>query len=57
MKLTSHELATVLAALRLWQKQASVPAGLARIASDDDAFSALDDDEIDELCERINVAD
>lgn len=61
-RLDSRELGTVLAALRYWQ--ASVEAGevsskadhrYGDIAANGGDFKALTVDEIDELCERINV--
>lgn len=53
----SRELATVLAALRHWQATPSeqVKAGVLEIATCGDEFPALDDSEIDALCERINA--
>ena len=53
MHLTNHELATVLAALRLWQRSRH-PLDLEEIATDEGALDPLDTDEIDSLCERIN---
>jgi hypothetical protein len=60
--LASRELATVLAALRLWQQtvnrlDSDCEDGLADIATDGGAFEPLDEDEIDGLCERINGGD
>lgn len=52
-ELTERELATVLAALRLWQKGCA-DADLQSIASDEGAFPALDNAEVDDLCERLN---
>jgi hypothetical protein len=53
MKLTTRELATVLAALRYWQRE-----GLAiddhDIATDGGNLKELDAEEIDDLCERLN---
>ncbi len=53
MMLNARELATVLAALRLWQSVPDVPFELEAIA--DDAGDRLTKDEIDDLCERLNV--
>ena len=53
MKLSDRELATVLAALRLWQRSRQ-PLDLEQIATDEGSFAQLDTDEIDELCQRIN---
>ena len=57
MKLTDRELATVIAALRYWQKWVPVdetPIELAEIASGDGKFECMDEAEIDALCERLN---
>ena len=59
MKLHPDELATILAALRLYQRSgmaepANQPLWLHEIASDGGAIS-LDDGAIDILCTRINV--
>lgn len=57
MELTNRELGTVLAALRYWQR--SCPHNgdeLWNIATDEGSFSALDADEIDDLCSAINTS-
>ena len=57
MKLNDRELGTVLAALRLWQNECSNDAtdgALWDIATNGDTVQPLLDDEIDELCERLN---
>lgn len=60
MKLNSRELATVLAALRLYQRHREV-GGLYTevwdIATDHERHTALNVEEIDELCQRINFGD
>lgn len=50
----AEELATVLAALRMWQRCPSHPADLNMIATNGDQLMPLTDAEIDELCERLN---
>ena len=58
--LTAREIAAILAALRLYQREAETHGGLrfARgIASDDGSLEPLTADEIDDLCERINTGD
>lgn len=49
-------MATMLAALRLWQLQRDrdIPGGLMTIATDGNTLERLDNDEIDVLCERLN---
>lgn len=60
MKLTRREIGTVLAALRLWQ-QLIERSGLheqpllADIATDGDTIEPLDADEIEALCEALNL--
>lgn len=59
-QLTPRELGTVLAALRCYQQvrgecAGDVPDDLADIATDGGAFAAMEADEIDDLCERLNV--
>lgn len=58
MKFNDRELATVLAALRHWQIQRDryIPGAHLDIATDGGAFERLDDDEIDDLCERLNAS-
>lgn len=54
--LTSRELATVLAALRYWQREGIHSGGHEQdIATDGDGLIPLTGSEIDELCERLNV--
>ncbi len=56
LPLDQRELATVLAALRYWQKmEAYRPLELEAIATDSESFAPLNGDEIDRLCERINI--
>lgn len=57
MKLSDQELNTVLAALRLWQMQRErdIPGSILEIATAGDTVDPLDSDEIDSLCERLNV--
>jgi hypothetical protein len=59
MKLTSRELATVLAALRCYQIQLdrSDAGYVEEIATCDYTFPAMGNLEIDDLCERINGGD
>lgn len=54
--LGDRELAAILAALRLLQRQ-SCPADLVDIVTKGDTVTALDPGEIDGLCERLNGAD
>jgi hypothetical protein len=55
--LTNNELATMLAALRHWQRSVSLPD---RFFNEHEAFFAehhpLTDEEIDALCERLNTS-
>ncbi len=51
--LSGRELATVLAAIRFWQRRADPRDPEMEIATDD-GQEALSDDEIDALCERLN---
>ena len=55
-KLTPRELATILAALRYWQREGlrGDPQAELDIASDSGAFEMMTPDEIDPLCERLN---
>jgi hypothetical protein len=51
-----RQTATILAALRLWQRQLSPGVrALDDIATDGGTLAPLDDDEIDRLCEAINL--
>jgi hypothetical protein len=55
--MTDRELATVLAALRYWQRNVIVnriDKDIADIATNVGQFDAMSDAEIDELCERLN---
>jgi hypothetical protein len=56
IEFTQREIGTVLAALRQWQDPTpnNDPYD---IATDDGMFEALSEEEIDDLCERINVSD
>ena len=70
MKLTNQELATVLAALRFWQRHGPKHENsffdridqteqdfLDEIRTDGGAFEDLSIEEIDDLCERLNCGD
>jgi len=58
IKLTDNELATVLAALRYWEREGLMSGGHEQvIASNDGDITPLDADGIDDLCERINQAE
>lgn len=59
ISLDQAELNTILAALRLYQAttEESIPGVISDIAEPDGAPLALDNDEIDELCCRINLDD
>ncbi|MDO8839634.1 MAG: hypothetical protein Q7V31_11965 [Parvibaculum sp.] len=58
MKLSHRELSTILAALRKWQQDVPQDArDECPIATDDGTCTALDDDDIDELCMNINGAE
>ena len=54
IQLTERQLATVLAALRLWQNQRSFNLAILDIATNGDQLDPLNTDEIDQLCEEIN---
>jgi hypothetical protein len=57
-ELTARELATVLAALRHWQKALPESAEVYEdIATDDGRLEPLTVDEIDELCMRLNFGE
>ena len=50
-----RELATIIAALRFWQREGAASDGLVHdIASDGETLKPLGADEIDALCERLN---
>ena len=63
MQFDNRETATLLAALRCWQQQSENSQfaltadfdALMQVATCDGAFEALENDEIDALCERINA--
>jgi hypothetical protein len=58
MNLDSRELATVLAALRFWQREGSSSCVPERgIATDGEEFEELSAAEIDDLCERLNFGE
>jgi hypothetical protein len=53
--ISERETATILAALRYWQREGLMSAGAEQdVASDGERFQALSAEEIDTLCERIN---
>jgi len=55
-KFSDRELATVLAALRYWQREGLMSDGREQdIAGDDGKFDPLTVIEINELCERLNI--
>jgi hypothetical protein len=57
VELSGRELATVLAALRYWQLQGlmSQADAIHKIASDGGRHKPMKSDQIDRLCERINL--
>ena len=55
MQFDSRNTATILAALRFWQRKGSATEAEFQLASDDNSFLPLDSDEIDALCEVINT--
>ena len=56
MKITDRELATILAALRLWQASGVFTKGpFMDIATNGDELTPLSDGEIDLLAERLNL--
>ena len=58
MKLTDRELATILAALRYWQREGLTSGGSEiDVATDNGIIDELDRGEIDDLCERLNTSD
>jgi hypothetical protein len=57
MKVSAKEVATILAALRDWQRWHLGQAGEDAIATNDGEFDPLDDVEIDDLCQRLNCGD
>ena len=53
--ISNRELSLILAALRYWQREGSHSAGCEHdIATNEGDFDALNDDEIDDLCDLIN---
>ena len=56
MVIQGRELATVLAALRFWQRKAMGGDPELDIATDGETIDALSDAEIDTLCEQLNEA-
>lgn len=54
--LDDRQTATVLAALRYWQREGLNSSGheIEKIATNDGEFEAMDAEEIDRLCEEIN---
>ncbi len=67
MKLAERDLATILAALRLWQDShnptrrqkplCELHQWLNEIATDGGSFERLSRDEVDDLCDRLNQGD
>jgi hypothetical protein len=57
--LTDRELATLLAALRTWQRTVAEEHAQELVSSShfEDGISPLTAEEIDELCERLNFSD
>lgn len=53
--LTDRELAQVLAALRLYQRLAVHSADLCDVATDGGSHEPMSPDEVDDLCERLNL--
>lgn len=53
--MTDRELATVLAALRLWQAKDRGPSWDELLEIANDARPMLNDNEIDQLCEKLNT--
>jgi hypothetical protein len=54
MKVNDRELATVLAALRHWQRLLANLSAVNELPHFD-TWTPLNDDEVDELCERLNI--
>jgi len=58
MQINEQETATIIAALRFWQREGAHSSGHEHIiASNGGEFDALDNNAIDDLCERLNFAD
>jgi len=55
-KLSLRELGMVLAALRYWQRYEEGDSEERLLIAEDPRGGALSDDEIDELCERLNFS-
>ena len=58
IEMTNRQFGTVLAALRLWQREMKnhvEDSFLLDIATDGGILQTLDEHEIDELCERLNM--
>lgn len=53
-ELDERELATITAALRLFQRTVFIPPEISAIATDEGEFVLMSDDEIDQLCEDLN---
>lgn len=54
IQITEIELNTILAGLRLLQTTSFLPCDVDRIATGDGEHRVMDDDDIDELAERLN---
>lgn len=54
VELDERELATILAALRLFQRTVFIPPEISDIATDEGEFQMMEDSEIDQLCEYLN---
>lgn len=54
LAVSDRELATILAALRLFQHTVFLPPGVTDVATNDGEFVLMNDDEIDKLCEDLN---
>jgi len=58
MQFDKRKTATILAALRYWQREGLMSSGHEQdIATDDDTLQSLSRPEIDVLCEQINIVD
>lgn len=58
--LSERETAIILAALRYWQRNvylSRVESDIREIATNGSKFDAMSDDEVDELCERLNFGE
>ncbi len=54
VEMTDRKLATILAALRVYQDTAFISPAIMDIATSNGQFNALSHDEIDQLCEELN---